>query len=818
MDWRNLFGCSAGQDLEFFPPSNREGIPKVQLPSDVFEAGISEWKLSLVGQFLGASPNFVSAKDHCQIMENCSTRFSSSAARDCVLENGPWHIINKPLILRKWKPNLRRLNFDLSKIPVWVKLFNVPLELYSRSGLSYIASAIGVPLSMDSITASKSRLEYAKVCVEIGVNDELPKFIDVVLRDGQATSVSVDVPWIPSCCRKCMVFGHSEKGCPDKTNSASTTNQVWIKKGASQTISAASTEGKTNASHEPANTVSSVKQMLSIHKGVNGKESVYTEFTNSNDSVVENTTLYVSTADKESTANPVGSSTSVHNGPSSSNETTEATHPTVLINSAAVNESTASDPAVPNDDCQDTNISSTVKQGRGKQTKDYSKVVLAGSKNRYAILNSIEENPAIESQSRKVRTAALGVITLLNELKKKKNDHLDRSKNSTAEGSFQGAPLIITATYGSNDGITRRLLWHQLREIDNKYGHLPWILGGDFNIILNANETSDCELLGPISSPKMKDFLDITQELSLHDHPYFGLLFTWSNKQQESFLARKLNRVLINPLWAAEFQNSFVEFLAPGPSDHCMALVWLNKEVQANRPKPFKFFNFWTLHPSFNHEVQQSWQQAIQGNPMQVLFYKLKRLKGCLKRLNIDCYSDISTRVKQKKSELELQQLSTLRGDDALAKELTLQNELKSLKEAELMFLKQKAKAQWLKEGDRCTKFFHSIVAAKNKRDTIRLLVDERGSRLESFDDMASEVINYFKSLIGTEDPAVTNCDPDILKDLLQYKLPIEATSDLVKGVSTEDIKTAIFNQGNDKAQAQMAILHILLQKMLECG
>ncbi|XP_038993211.1 uncharacterized protein LOC120116891 [Hibiscus syriacus] len=620
--------------------------------------------------------------------------FKSKTARDWVLENGPWHIINKPLILRKWEPNLRRLNFDLSKIPVWVKLFNVPLELYSRTGLSYIASAIGVPLSMDSITASKSRLEYAKVCVEIGVNDELPKFIDVVLRDGQAASISVDVPCIPSCCRKCMVFGHSEKGCPDKPISAPTTTQVWIKKGASQTISEASTEGKTEASHEPKNTVSSVKQMHSIHKGVNGKESVCTEFTKvPNDSVVENTVLYDPAAEKESTANLVGCSNSVFNGPSTSNEATVATQPTVLTDSAAVNESIASDQAVPNDDYLDTNISSIVKQGRSKQIKDNSKVVLAGSKNRYAILNSIDENYATESQSRKVRTAALGVTTLLNELKKKKKDHLDRSKNSTAEGSFQGAPMIITATYGSNDGITRRLLWHQLREIDNQYGHLPWIIGGDFNIILNANETSDHELLGPVSSPEMKDFLDVTQELSLQDHPYFGPLFTWSNKQQEYFVARKLDRVLFNPLWAKEFQNSFVEFLT---------------------------------------------QQAIQDNPMQ-----------------------------QKKSELELQQLSTLRGDDVLEKELTLQNELKSLEEAELMFLKQKAKAQWLKEGDRCTKFFHSIVAAKNKRDTIRVLVDERGSRLESFDDMASEVINYFKRLIRTDDPVVTNCNPAILKDLL---------------------------------------------------
>ncbi|XP_039003142.1 CBL-interacting protein kinase 2-like [Hibiscus syriacus] len=137
--------------------------------------------------------------------------FSNESAREWVLEHGPWHVHNKPLILRKWEPNLKSLSFNLSKIPVWVQLYNVPLELFSRAGLSYIASAIGVPISMDSITAAKSRLEFAKVCVEIGVKDTIPKHINIVLKDGQTTSISVEVPWLPQSCRRCNVFGHNEK-------------------------------------------------------------------------------------------------------------------------------------------------------------------------------------------------------------------------------------------------------------------------------------------------------------------------------------------------------------------------------------------------------------------------------------------------------------------------------------------------------------------------------------------------------------------------------------------------------------------------------
>ncbi|KAK8610902.1 hypothetical protein V6N13_082058 [Hibiscus sabdariffa] len=103
----------------------------------------------------------------------------TATARDWVLENGPRHIQNKPLVLRKWEPNLAKLNF----------------------GLSYIAGALGTPLYMDSITASRERLEYAKVYVEIGVDSEIPKHINLVLRNGSTNADHVYIPWLPPRCK-----------------------------------------------------------------------------------------------------------------------------------------------------------------------------------------------------------------------------------------------------------------------------------------------------------------------------------------------------------------------------------------------------------------------------------------------------------------------------------------------------------------------------------------------------------------------------------------------------------------------------------------
>ncbi|XVE59250.1 hypothetical protein DITRI_Ditri05aG0030900 [Diplodiscus trichospermus] len=140
----------------------------------------------------------------------------NAVARDKVLEQGPWHIQNKPLIMRKWEPSMTSLNFDLTKIPLWIHLRNVPLELFTKLGLSYIASVIGKPLYMDRITAYHQRLAYAKLCVEIDIGAEIPKYIYRCKNEEWEVSIEVEVPRGPQKCTQCSKFGHSNKTCTKK--------------------------------------------------------------------------------------------------------------------------------------------------------------------------------------------------------------------------------------------------------------------------------------------------------------------------------------------------------------------------------------------------------------------------------------------------------------------------------------------------------------------------------------------------------------------------------------------------------------------------
>ncbi|XP_038973764.1 uncharacterized protein LOC120105420 [Phoenix dactylifera] len=116
----------------------------------------------------------------------------------------------------------------MRKIPVWVRLYNVPLEYWTVQGLSFVASAIGIPLHADHITLARKRLSFVQVCVEIDASEDLIKEFDLQCPNGEQICVVVDFERLPHKCGLCGVFGHSNGTCPKVAKEK--TKQVWVPK------------------------------------------------------------------------------------------------------------------------------------------------------------------------------------------------------------------------------------------------------------------------------------------------------------------------------------------------------------------------------------------------------------------------------------------------------------------------------------------------------------------------------------------------------------------------------------------------------------
>uniref|UniRef100_A0A2K2AH39 Uncharacterized protein n=1 Tax=Populus trichocarpa TaxID=3694 RepID=A0A2K2AH39_POPTR len=116
-------------------------------------------------------------------------------------------------VFERWLRILEIHPNDLARVPVWVRLYNVPLEYWTIKGLSCVASAIGVPLHADHTTLLRKRLSYARVCVEIDASKTLVKEYDLRCPNGLFITISAEYEWIPSKCSNCNVFGHTTALC-----------------------------------------------------------------------------------------------------------------------------------------------------------------------------------------------------------------------------------------------------------------------------------------------------------------------------------------------------------------------------------------------------------------------------------------------------------------------------------------------------------------------------------------------------------------------------------------------------------------------------
>ena len=101
---------------------------------------------------------------------------------------------------------------NVHSIPIWVNLYGIPLELWNPKGISFIASYIGKPLRVDRVTASRRRISYARVCVEVSGDLDLIEKFTIKTEDGNGTNslleIDVEYQWKPPRCATCSTFGH----------------------------------------------------------------------------------------------------------------------------------------------------------------------------------------------------------------------------------------------------------------------------------------------------------------------------------------------------------------------------------------------------------------------------------------------------------------------------------------------------------------------------------------------------------------------------------------------------------------------------------
>ncbi|KAL0445894.1 UNVERIFIED_CONTAM: hypothetical protein Slati_1717300 [Sesamum latifolium] len=279
-------------------------------------------------------------------------------------------------------------------------------------------------------------------------------------------------------------------------------------------------------------------------------------------------------------------------------------------------------------------------------------------------------------------------------------------------------PIFLTAVNARCDIVERRHLWDALRTVS--VGASPWIVGGDFNTVLSSNPGGAAP-----SSVAMSDFHDVIADCALVDAGYTGSPYTWYSSR----LRQRLDRVLVFSCWMDVFPKMQVTHLELSKSDHRGLLV--EAEITIDRKaSSFRFQHMWAKHQGFLEVVHQNWQ-VVEAE---------RNLKEADEAYDLDPCD--RTLVERNRCLAEL---------------------VRALVQEEA-FWKQKAGVKWAKDGERNTRYFHSLVTKKRFWGTI-FGIQHESEFLTDPMAITSLAASHFQQLLTAEPVFPEEMDMENLED-----------------------------------------------------
>jgi len=130
---------------------------------------------------------------------------------------------------------------------------------------------------------------------------------------------------------------------------------------------------------------------------------------------------------------------------------------------------------------------------------------------------------------------------------------LDTVHQVTLKFSRNGQNFLISVIYARCNAIDRLELWDELGNFVDM-DRCPWIIGGDFNVILNEEEK-----LGGLqfTQNEAMDFAAFISNNALIEVRFSGSKYTWWNGRiEEECIFNRLDRILVNQEFMDLFPSS----------------------------------------------------------------------------------------------------------------------------------------------------------------------------------------------------------------------------------------------------------------------
>jgi len=154
---------------------------------------------------------------NCQLLL-CSkgffvVQFESMDDYQKVIMQGPWFWGRAGLFITPWFPEFDANTMVVTKMPVWVRLPNLPLPYWHHLVLEDIGNLLGRFIKSDKERQDKGLFTYARICVEIDLSKGLPDRMHLK-HESYIWLQRLDYENTAFRCRYCQLTGHLQDTCP----------------------------------------------------------------------------------------------------------------------------------------------------------------------------------------------------------------------------------------------------------------------------------------------------------------------------------------------------------------------------------------------------------------------------------------------------------------------------------------------------------------------------------------------------------------------------------------------------------------------------